>query len=667
MPAPGSFSIRAPPSSQLLHAYDPSLLSPEAPELTNRGGNRLEAFEESSEFDASSQPPSTCPAYSPPASSSNAAQLPGLSSTAPGNRNKRKARSSKQNPTSPIAGSDSGRPEVELVKPPPTINGKVSHGRKVPVGYVKRTPNSFLMFRSHVIANKLLPPGVEHDNRQISRVVSGLWAGLSEEDLRSWQAASRELRAAARAKNPGLKHAPNQKRKEVVRRRRNGQLPGETPEQRVQREKAAAAELAKVIIRSSGDRLQQDNTAQPSTSNASAQPRDSQREVSRPEFRAPSHYFSQANVGQVATPRSEYSESTLTTSPAAEARRSLSCVPESDGDVSSAARQTIMTPMTVASVLSAGNHGNGCPTSGKSTPAELPIRVDSTSQGPQQGPSTAAANLGTNSELSQATARPPLFSPIPPSAQPAGNPRETQPSQSGLLFSPVSASSQTAAINAHEIPPSQPGTQSYSGGFSFLGSGLDVPGSFQDTFSNEMLRSLGLAASDLNLPMPTSGSLPVAPTTTNADNFLGNSFALRDDEQERGSAFWSQDSGFSNFVNTSSADYPFRESNDSEANCSQITAQGIGQTSLSQASQADSSANPLEFGSLVDSSYDPLKCDHGLNFDAMFLSYQSSSQALEEVRESLTTNLAATHPLGSTTGDSSSLTQDYPKDFWLNP
>ncbi|KAG0146693.1 hypothetical protein CROQUDRAFT_92354 [Cronartium quercuum f. sp. fusiforme G11] len=249
---------------------------------------------------------------------------------------KRKARTSKKKAEASNPAADDGDPQVELVKPPPTINGKISHGRKVPAGYVKRTPNSFIMFRSHVIANKLLPPGVEKDNRQISRVVSGLWAGLSEDDMRTWQEASSELRAAARAKNPDLKNPPNHKRKAIVRRKRTGQLPGETPEQRVEREKARAAALAKVIIDARGERLDKDKLVElagiseleKSIIDASPRPRDPSREASRPEFRAP------ATTGSIAI--SEGAESTLTTSPRPNPRGLISPVLESvtEGHVS---------------------------------------------------------------------------------------------------------------------------------------------------------------------------------------------------------------------------------------------------------------------------------------------------------------------------------------------
>ncbi|EGG10337.1 uncharacterized protein MELLADRAFT_94455 [Melampsora larici-populina 98AG31] len=323
MPARGTFSIPAPSSIgdlQALHCDSPSAIEDPTTPHCSQGDQFGESSAQPSEI---SKPTESVIEQLTPS------EAPSQSTR------KRKSRASKVKAESQNDESVNAEPKVELVKPPPTINGKISHGRKVPVGYVKRTPNSFIMFRSHVIANKLLPPGVENDNRQISRVVSGLWAGLSEDDLRTWQTASRELRAAARAKNPEIKHPPNQKRKDIIRRKRSGQLPGETPEQRVEREKARAAALAKVIIDARGERLDKDKLVQlagislPQQQLAgSSRTRDSSREASRPEFRAPASLGVQLDAIASST-LSECAGSVLTTSPRPNARGMLSPMPES--------------------------------------------------------------------------------------------------------------------------------------------------------------------------------------------------------------------------------------------------------------------------------------------------------------------------------------------------
>lgn len=323
MPARGTFSIPAPSSIgdlQALHCISPSATEDSRTPL----GTQVDQFSESG-----TQPPDTSKATESVIEELTPSEAPSQPTR------KRKSKASKAKAESQNDESRDGEPKVELVKPPPTINGKISHGRKVPVGYVKRTPNSFIMFRSHVIANKLLPPGVENDNRQISRVVSGLWAGLSEDDLRTWQTASRELRAAARAKNPEIKNPPNQKRKDIIRRKRSGQLPGETPEQRVEREKARAAALAKVIIDARGERLDKDKLVQLAGISLPQQPlagssrtRDSSREASRPEFRAPASLGVQLDNIAPST-LSECAGSVLTTSPRPNTCGMLSPMPES--------------------------------------------------------------------------------------------------------------------------------------------------------------------------------------------------------------------------------------------------------------------------------------------------------------------------------------------------
>ncbi|KAI8448348.1 hypothetical protein BY996DRAFT_6419841 [Phakopsora pachyrhizi] len=336
MPAPGTFSIRA-PSLDIFRRIGSEAGSPEVSDWGAGSAFGDDHFQDALAKDGNEGNIRgiSASASQPNLGINNKAYI----ALAEGNqKQKPRAQRKKSN-----CGSLKADSEVELVAPPPTINGKISHSRKVPPGYVKRTPNSFIMFRSHVIANKLLPPGLENDNRQISRVVSGLWAGLSEDDLRTWQDASRELRAAALAKNPNFKHGPTTKRREVVRRRRTGQLPGETPEQRDQREKAAAAAVVKVIIDSRGENLDQDKSVKmtgltQSTSDKkqcllrSSNPTLDVLEASQSRFRAPSNL-----VDSISTPapasQSEYAESTMTTSPSADRINVLSCVLEKGAEV----------------------------------------------------------------------------------------------------------------------------------------------------------------------------------------------------------------------------------------------------------------------------------------------------------------------------------------------
>jgi hypothetical protein len=116
---------------------------------------------------------------------------------------------------------------------------------------------------------------------------------------------------------------------------------------------------------------------------------------------------------------------------------------------------------------------------------------------------------------------------------------------------------------------------------------------------------------------------------------------------------------------TTAAEYPFRESTASQGNSSHVAAQGTGPLSfptLSQPAEPEAS-NPLDFSSLVDTAYaDQLQCDD-LNFEAMFLSYQSSNQAMEEARQALATDLTGSGS-GTTNGGSATLNPDCTTGFW---
>lgn len=596
MPAPGTFSIRAPPSLHFLRSFDRSS-SRQASGSTSWPTIELEGVaEEASETDVLSQTTvGACHTASPGGSTVTTGATPGPPEDKSGTRAKRKARGTKTKTNDQSAQSDGGQTEVELVKPPPTINGKISHGRKVPPGYVKRTPNSFLMFRSHVIANKLLPPGVENDNRQISRVVSGLWAGLSEEDLRTWQAASRELRAAVRAQNPGLKHAPNQKRRDVIRRRRSGQLPGETPEQRVIREKAAAAALAKVIIDSHGEKLDRNKlvdltvmSRQASTSIEKIGSRGSSRERSRPEFRAPGYHLSHSNglIQEAATARSEYAESTLTTSPALEPLRSLAPLPESAA-------------------------------------LQLPVQEDksSVSSTPSGMSLSAASAVCNRSPLNESLAPVPtaqeikqelnIDSNLHPGS--ADKPPLSDATLHQNFVSPSScyrSSSDPSGVLSYRSGHSSPSTSAPPST-----SEIEVSEGFSDTFSSEMLRSLGLTVSDLGLNLPTSASI----TETTNNMIAPNSNCT----------FWEQGSSFDSFSNFNTSSYPFSHLTISEESHSQTASTRMEYGSLTTFHQFSRLEPPksFDFSSMPDSNYnDPLGCN-GLNFDSIYLAGTSSSMS----------------------------------------
>lgn len=93
-----------------------------------------------------------------------------------------------------------------------------SHTRKRSPGYVKRPCNAFILFRSHAVANQLIPKEVEKDHRNISRIISYMWRSLSPEERRLWDIAAEEERERHRQLHPDYKYRPSTRRTNVQRR-----------------------------------------------------------------------------------------------------------------------------------------------------------------------------------------------------------------------------------------------------------------------------------------------------------------------------------------------------------------------------------------------------------------------------------------------------------------
>lgn len=93
-----------------------------------------------------------------------------------------------------------------------------SHTRKRSPGYIKRPCNAFILFRSHAVANQLIPKEVEKDHRNISRIISYMWRSLSPEERRLWDIAAEEERERHRQLHPDYKYRPSTRRTNVQRR-----------------------------------------------------------------------------------------------------------------------------------------------------------------------------------------------------------------------------------------------------------------------------------------------------------------------------------------------------------------------------------------------------------------------------------------------------------------
>lgn len=91
---------------------------------------------------------------------------------------------------------------------PLTSTGRPSHARKTPPGHVKRPRNAFILFRSHACAANLIPPTVEKDHRQISRIVSHMWKNLPAEERGRWEREAEQEKELHRKLHPDYRYKP---------------------------------------------------------------------------------------------------------------------------------------------------------------------------------------------------------------------------------------------------------------------------------------------------------------------------------------------------------------------------------------------------------------------------------------------------------------------------
>lgn len=91
---------------------------------------------------------------------------------------------------------------------PLTSTGRPSHARKTPPGHVKRPRNAFILFRSHACAANLIPPTVEKDHRQISRIVSHMWKNLPAEEKGRWEREAEQEKELHRKLHPDYRYKP---------------------------------------------------------------------------------------------------------------------------------------------------------------------------------------------------------------------------------------------------------------------------------------------------------------------------------------------------------------------------------------------------------------------------------------------------------------------------
>ncbi|MBW0471456.1 hypothetical protein O181_011171 [Austropuccinia psidii MF-1] len=91
---------------------------------------------------------------------------------------------------------------------PLTSTGRPSHARKTPPGHVKRPRNAFILFRSHACSSNLIPPTVEKDHRQISRIVSHMWRNLPASERLKWERDAEAEKELHRKLHPDYRYKP---------------------------------------------------------------------------------------------------------------------------------------------------------------------------------------------------------------------------------------------------------------------------------------------------------------------------------------------------------------------------------------------------------------------------------------------------------------------------
>ncbi|KAH9853669.1 hypothetical protein C2E23DRAFT_114480 [Lenzites betulinus] len=76
---------------------------------------------------------------------------------------------------------------------------------------IPRPPNAFMLYRSHLLKTRQIPPGVEHRQQNISRVAGESWNMLQPEEKKLWHDKAKEVLTAHMAKHPDYKFSPERK------------------------------------------------------------------------------------------------------------------------------------------------------------------------------------------------------------------------------------------------------------------------------------------------------------------------------------------------------------------------------------------------------------------------------------------------------------------------
>ncbi len=116
-----------------------------------------------------------------------------------------------------VAQHDAGD-KAELKKIAPSKRPGVSHAKKTAPDHIKRPRNAYIIFRSHIVSQKLIPKEVEHDHRNISRIIAHMWKSLAQEDRAHYEKIAYEEKERHKQLFPNYRYQPTTRRTNVNKR-----------------------------------------------------------------------------------------------------------------------------------------------------------------------------------------------------------------------------------------------------------------------------------------------------------------------------------------------------------------------------------------------------------------------------------------------------------------
>ncbi|KAL7422333.1 hypothetical protein Q5752_002979 [Cryptotrichosporon argae] len=96
---------------------------------------------------------------------------------------------------------------------------KVSHARKQNANHIPRPRNAFILFRKHVVDQKLIPASVEMRHQNVSIITAKMWREAPAEQKAHFNELARVEKEEHMRKYPGYRYQPVYRRTNVIRRR----------------------------------------------------------------------------------------------------------------------------------------------------------------------------------------------------------------------------------------------------------------------------------------------------------------------------------------------------------------------------------------------------------------------------------------------------------------